>query len=1188
MSINILMSSFHTYLSNRISTPEEKSITTVAWNRVNNLIACGQVNGVITIASIILNPDRPGLFNIDINLTLVEHKHEITALCWNERFNKLLSGDSQGHLVVWIEHSGKWRPSMINDVYTSPIVSLSCSNNSELIAIIYEDGRIICGDSSGNQKWTTIIHNAPTVCCFSPSSKILFVGTAECQMLMVKSRGAQAPEMELNVTTENNRVMASSWSRNQPHLMLVAFQDGRLMILTSENDVSPITVDLDMEITDAVWSNSSEFIAVSGIVESGHCQLRFLSKSGKPIRTLNIPAQNISSISFNQNDTQLALGVDDTICLAQIVPINPWGYFDDTLVYSINMDEDKVNPKSDVIFFNSKTGEKHIKKITNLVNIAAGKSSVLLASSSPETQETALLLCNKFGIPLFSSFVPFLPTFFAVTSHYVISCSNQRMCLWDTDTDEMKYHRFKNEATAITARDTTLFVAFSSGELVMYGIPEFDEDKARYNLYSRIESIAVSTDLTRLSLIDVFGNMIFLDVHSGSVSEGSRKETWCMKWADDSPDLFVSLEKQKLYVYRDFEAIEPIISLTYICSFTDLVITAVDFITLYRDPLHPNLELFHRYESKPLRDVDYLLESTDVSIDEITAYIKTNSHPRLWLMLAETALDQMNLQLAERCFIESQNNAGITLMKKLSSLPKNGLVQRGFVLWYLKRYQEAEECFRGRFDPNSKQFKNIQKKPNNNANTDPDYTIQMYATIGDWQKVAELVNEVEDEEMFTRCHIALGNEAYMKGDWSTAASEYNIAHDHKKQLKALFRGDDFNGISRLCDSLKAKDPLLDEIGIKFVALGAHTKAVDAFMKLGDVQKAIDSCVHLNQWTMALQIADEHPQEVNKRALMGRYAHHLAENSHIAAAINMYVKYKLPREAALLLDKEGDIAFKQTRQYLFAKKCYVFSADLLEQSIKSEEEELNKLNPKPRISPTTATKVKTTVIKGPVSPLRNRPIIIKSNNNNNNNDDEDNNNTAPQAPSSPLEKSINKGKDLLQIQWHKAEALHFLILAHQQMYRGEWIDALITAARIFAVYYDIIGKDRSAALLALCGFNSGYLKQCSNGFIQLENSESLTKKNRQRMENMAVKIFGKHPPNDPSDLPTFECKNCKSKLVEPNCKCTCGYITCPSIVSGIVIPDVRSNDVWRCPKCHHYALQDEIKQYKVCPLCHTTI
>lgn len=1159
------MTSFHAYLSNRISTPEEKVVTTVAWNRVNNLIACGQTNGIITIASINYNLDHPGLSKIDINLTLVEHKHPITALSWNERFNKLTSGDSAGLLIVWLEHNSKWRPTMVNEEHNSPIVSLCCSNNSEIISIIYADGRIICGDSSGNQKWTTVIESSPTIACWNPTAKTLFVGFEDSKMMMIKSRGTQTPELELESLLKDSRIVAASFSRFHPHLMLIAFQSGRLIIFQPESDVNPIVLDLDMEITDAVWSNSSNFIAVSGIVESCHCQLRFFSETGKLIRTLNVAGQNISSISFNQNDSQLVLGVDQSICLIQIVPINPWSFFNDTLVYSVMTAENKSSNKSDVVFFNSKTGEKHIKKITNLVNIASGPSSVLLASSNQETQETTLLLCNKVGIPISSTFVQFLPTFFAVTSHYVIACSSERMSLWDVDTYEIKYHRFSSEATAITARSTSLFVAFSTGELVMYGIPEFDEFKARYNLYTTIESIAVSTDLTRLSLIDVYGNMIFLDIHSGIVVEESRKETWCMKWADDSPDMFVSLEKQRLYVYRDFQVIEPIISLTHICSYENLVILAVDFITLFRNPLQPKLTFFHSYETKPLRDVDCLLEATSISIDEITSYIKSNSHPRLWLMLAETALLQMNLQLAERCFIECQNNPGIQLMKLLLSLPKNSPVQRGFVLWYLKRYEEAEDCFKGNnVEPSSHRSHNKDHHTVNGS----DYIIQMYATIGNWKKVAELVNESEDEEMFVRAHVSLGNEAYTKGDWPTAASEYNLAHDYEKQLKALFRGDDYSGISRLCDSLKPKDPLLQEIGLKFVALGSHEKAVEAFTKFGDLQKAIDACVHLNQWTLALQIADEHPDEINKRALMGRYARHLAENSHIAAAINMYIKYKLPRDAALLLDKEGDIAFKQTRQYLFAKKCFVFAACMLEQSVK-EEQQKSSTHTKTK----TITMTKTGSPNRSLSPRHMSPVRSPKTQQQQINNDND---------------EINKCSQLTDHEWHKAEALHFLILAHQQMYKGDWIDALQTAARVFAVYQDVVGKDRAAALIALCGFNSRYLKQCSNGFIQLENSETLTKKKRQRMENMAVRIFAKHPPNDPTDLPSTECKKCHSKLVSPICKCTCGYVTTPSIVSGQIIPEIRNSNVWKCSNCNHYAFQDEIQHFKVCPLCHTVI
>jgi WD repeat-containing protein 35 len=314
--------------------------------------------------------------------------------------------------------------------------------------------------------------------------------------------------------------------------------------------------------------------------------------------------------------------------------------------------------------------------------------------------------------------------------------------------------------------------------------------------------------------------------------------------------------------------------------------------------------------------------------------------------------------------------------------------------------------------------------------------------------------------------------------------------------------------------LPAKDPLLNEIGMKFMAAGSHQQAVDAFLKLGDSRKAVDACVHLNQWTAAVALADAH-SDIDKRALMGRYAQHLAENSHIAAAINVLHTVDLPREAAEVLDKEGDNYFKQTRRYVFAKKCFVFAAEMLQVF-------------------------------------------------------------AERDPS---------GRELMEKAWRKAEAVHFLLLAHRQMSRGEWEDALYTATRVYSVYPGIVGKERAAALLGICGFNSGYLRQCSTGFIHLENTPMLTKRKKDKISRIAVRIFGKQPPNDPQGLPSFPCKKCKRLITAPACRCPCGFVTVPSIASGKAI---RAGVVWKCPSCRHFALQEEIAGSPVCPLCHTRV
>ena len=47
--------------------------------------------------------------------------------------------------------------------------------------------------------------------------------------------------------------------------------------------------------------------------------------------------------------------------------------------------------------------------------------------------------------------------------------------------------------------------------------------------------------------------------------------------------------------------------------------------------------------------------------------------------------------------------------------------------------------------------------------------------------------------------------------------------------------------------LPENSPILDKLGDKFQSIGMSEAAVDAYIKSGDVKKAIDCCVLLNQW-----------------------------------------------------------------------------------------------------------------------------------------------------------------------------------------------------------------------------------------------------------------------------------------------------------------------------------------------------
>ena len=77
-----------------------------------------------------------------------------------------------------------------------------------------------------------------------------------------------------------------------------------------------------------------------------------------------------------------------------------------------------------------------------------------------------------------------------------------------------------------------------------------------------------------------------------------------------------------------------------------------------------------------------------------------------------------------------------------------------------------------------------------------------------------------------------------------------------------------------------------DIARKFISVGMSEEAVEALLKAGMVKEAIDCCVALNQWDLAVQLAKKHSvKEVN--SLLAKYAQHLLESEKILSAIELY-------------------------------------------------------------------------------------------------------------------------------------------------------------------------------------------------------------------------------------------------------------------------------------------------------------
>jgi WD repeat-containing protein 35 len=149
------------------------------------------------------------------------------------------------------------------------------------------------------------------------------------------------------------------------------------------------------------------------------------------------------------------------------------------------------------------------------------------------------------------------------------------------------------------------------------------------------------------------------------------------------------MEKNRLFVLRDFQPEEPVLSAGYLCDFTDLEVKSILLDDILKDPeeIKNISEMVVEYEAKSLRDTrDFL---TTVSLKDAVDFVEKNPHKRLWKLIAESALDKLNFNIAERAFVKNEDYFGVQFVTRLQSYDEKHK-QKAEIAAYFKRYDEAE------------------------------------------------------------------------------------------------------------------------------------------------------------------------------------------------------------------------------------------------------------------------------------------------------------------------------------------------------------------------------------------------------------------------------------------------------------------------------------------------------------------
>ncbi|XP_050432012.1 WD repeat-containing protein 35 [Adelges cooleyi] len=1146
------------YLSKKIAIPNNIKINCLEWNSSQDCIAVGGDDGLLKVLKIDSGGPTSGKTkgvtgqaNLALNKTLEGHSGNVVAIVWNEKYNKLTSSDEHGLIIVWTMYKGTWQEEMINNRNKSIVKGMAWNSDGEKICIVYEDGAVIVGSVEGSRIWGKELKKLTlTGVQWSPNSKFLLFTIKTGEVHLYDSDGNFVSKLGITclpVSLNSVPISACHWLNRElddcPQLA-IAYKSGHVQIMKNQYDTNPVVFECDMSIVSVKWNHNGTVLAVVGslmvdgeVKESNVLQLR--SPFGEHLRTLKVPGYMVAACCWESTSLRITLAIDSFVYFANVRYDYPWCYFADTIVYAYQNYEESI---TDVTFWNIKKNEFYHTKVNCLLAMDAYKDHCVLAiqNKNDESRPFSLIICNNINTTVDSKHINFKPIWVSMNGTYVIVASHTSFMTWqytvpkshsssivnlkrkkvkmfhidDTpsgvdeltqESSEFKSTAFqlgtKDLITCITSNDGILLIGRESGALQIYSLPQVGLVERRI-LPSRPFKLALNSNSKRLAIIDSTGVLSIISINEKSEltnteapSDFQRRDVWTMKWASDDPELLAIMEKTRMYVIRGLNPEEPISTSAYIASFKDLEIQAVMLDEIIQSPENPSLDYVITLETKSLRDTRQLLEK--VSITEAMKFINDNPHPRLWRLLAEAALQTLDLATSETAFVQCQDYYGIKTIKQLANI-QEVLLQQAEVAIYFGDFDKAETLY----------VKADRK----------DLAVLLHQKLGNWFKVAELLKSsslLSGVPSTTLDHAwqGIGDHFFDSQQWDLAVEYYKKVENMEKLVECYIMLKDYDSLTALAKTLPTNHTLLDTISTFFQNSGmVEDMSLDQNLSKQLLKGSSVDISNLKEIIKSLSNPD-----------LERWLNNI---KNILTTVSKYNNGERYMEAAQLVFAIVYHELKNDIQPNVIKQLATVGALLVEEY---KEKNLETI--------LTVEDVEINNLEG--TPFKTRAEIIENS-------------------------------------WRIVEALHFLILAQQQIYNGNFKLALWTSLTL-RNYEDFLNIEQIYSIIALAAIGCSSFNITSRAMMKLETIDTKNKYNA-----LSLNIFSKHAPED-SPCPAIRCYSCSNEFSAWSLKCPkCKTRPEASIVTGQLLTDIKS--AWCCRQCKRIATTKDVESLKYCPLC----
>ena len=1190
------------------------SLTEISTNQKTNFTAFGDSKGLLQIINLSQienqlqsneknDPEKKTSFQ-----ALSFHKSEIKLISWNSSHNKLVTVDISGSLVVWKKTDELFESEMINNRGTSMIKDVKWSKSGNNICFLYEDGHLYSGTVEGKNTWFNDLEEEISFVEWSPNDDKILISKKSGKIFVLSSSGRQIGEIMLSEQIQNLEIAGIDWWGNneekiKKHLM-IAFKNGIVVLIDDEIDDQPVVINTGLnKIIKTQWEVNGLCIGILGEINENENNVKnvilFYNINGELVKKFNCPNKIISfswGFSFS-----ICLTSEKYLYLGFVKYKYKWTFFCNTIVFAYLIGDNKYN----IMYLDINNNTKQCKLVYNLIDIISADYYCGIITQNNEN-EFSLIITNNFCNVLTTKNFNINPKFYSMNNEFIIisdedyiyifqykgyikknnkdirnlinnelssSRSNinigiskldpktmHEFCFFNEEqlnpNDEYDYINFvhekksKNKIINIFLTNNFLYTGKDNGEVNRFDLTLLNFDR-KYQISENLLNFGISPYDKYLWNIDIEDQLTLYDIQKEKIEklEFTQKDVWEIKWCsktfnDNEEEAYIDLlkfaiiQKNKLFFISDLviENETPIICQNYLSNYIDNEVTTVKIEKLNIDR---NKDFFQvedyiqKFENKLLKEFKQILDSTDAN-NLKAAYDYATKHPckTFFNSITKKAMENLDFDTAQKTMLQTGNFDGLDFLNKVKNIEDNDL-KMAEISQYNNNFEEA-----------SKQYTKMNR-------TDLDLAMNM--KLGKWDKVTDLMSKTtatKDDNL----KIAYNNyaeELMEKKDYDKAEENFEKSGNIHGLTRVYFAKEDYDKAVNMLEVIPEEDEFLEEMGEKFNSIGMCDEAVKAYIKCGNILKALQTYVENNKWKEAIELSAEN-DFINMENLTNKFGSEFLKSGRKFDLVELYRKANMRNNVFKYLNEIAIDMRKIHLSPLLIKKIYVLAALELE------------------------------VYKSQICDSQiNSEDVHKENK-------KEKNGVSNKKKLSDYFSIVREIDKILLNQWKGAEAFHYYMLCQVQLYKKKYKEACKTVMRL-TLYEKELGSEEVYRLIALCSFLNNCFKICSKALAILENLECFDIHTKNKYKKLAESIFLKYGPKNVGEkfykCPNSECGQSVSEY-DIYCKnCGCNFSGC--VLSGSSILD---HHYFKCKQCHHKTKKSEVKKTPInnCPLCHVSL